>query len=197
MGNAENEVQRLAEFLLENYAREIGAATSESAVDVAIRLLGPALHASAPAGMRCADCSIDQEPCPACYTAAWTKRHVNVRFVRDEIPIREIARVCHEVNRTLTAYAEDVPMQPPWEACDSDMKESTIHGVVHALSHPNASPEEQHDVWMRERQQAGWVFGPTKDVEKKTHPAIRPYNELSKETRLKDAVFQAIVAAFR
>jgi hypothetical protein len=37
-----------------------------------------ALHASAPEGMKCADCQIDGEPCPACYSAWWRKRNPNV-----------------------------------------------------------------------------------------------------------------------
>jgi hypothetical protein len=48
---------------------------------------------------------------------------------------------------------------------------------------------------MKERLAAGWVYGPVKDPEQKTHPALRPYDELSRETRLKDAVFRAIVRA--
>jgi hypothetical protein len=38
----------------------------------------PALHAITPEGYRCADCSIDQEPCPACYSAWWRARNPNV-----------------------------------------------------------------------------------------------------------------------
>lgn len=34
-----------------------------------------AAHISAPAGHRCADCTIDQEPCPACYRKWWQRRH--------------------------------------------------------------------------------------------------------------------------
>lgn len=40
-----------------------------------------ALHASAPEGMKCADCTMGKEPCPACYTAFWKKRHPNTVFV--------------------------------------------------------------------------------------------------------------------
>jgi hypothetical protein len=36
------------------------------------------LHASAPVEYKCADCSIDIEPCPTCYSAWWQKRHPNV-----------------------------------------------------------------------------------------------------------------------
>jgi hypothetical protein len=38
------------------------------------------LHASAPTGHKCADCTMDGEPCPICYAAWWEKRHPNVRF---------------------------------------------------------------------------------------------------------------------
>ncbi|HQR18031.1 MAG TPA: hypothetical protein PK948_06655 [Gemmatimonadales bacterium] len=34
-----------------------------------------ALHASAPPGLKCADCTIDREPCPSCYISAWRERH--------------------------------------------------------------------------------------------------------------------------
>jgi len=40
-----------------------------------------ALHASAPKGYKCADCTMDQEPCPTCYTVWWQKRHPNVKQV--------------------------------------------------------------------------------------------------------------------
>lgn len=37
-----------------------------------------AMHASAPTGYKCGDCTIDNEPCPTCYESAWRKRHPNV-----------------------------------------------------------------------------------------------------------------------
>ncbi len=41
------------------------------------------LHASAPAGMGCADCAIDGEACPDCYSAWWSGRHPNVELNDD------------------------------------------------------------------------------------------------------------------
>lgn len=40
-----------------------------------------ACHASAPVGYKCSDCTIDQEPCPACYKAWWQKRHPSTHEV--------------------------------------------------------------------------------------------------------------------
>lgn len=42
------------------------------------------LHASAPAGMKCADCTMDEEPCPLCYEAWWQKRHPHTYQMKAE-----------------------------------------------------------------------------------------------------------------
>lgn len=49
------------------------------AIFAPLKTEGP-LHASAPDGHKCADCTIDGEACPDCYSAWWKKRHPNVVF---------------------------------------------------------------------------------------------------------------------
>ena len=39
------------------------------------------LHASAPAGMKCADCTMDGEACPDCYAAWWRRRHPHTHVI--------------------------------------------------------------------------------------------------------------------
>jgi hypothetical protein len=51
----------------------------------------PFLHASAPAGMKCADCRMNGEPCPICYTAGWKVEHPHDRHIHQngpEAPLR-------------------------------------------------------------------------------------------------------------
>jgi len=43
--------------------------------------LNKAMHVSAPKGHKCADCSIDEEPCPTCYAAWWTAKHPNTTLI--------------------------------------------------------------------------------------------------------------------
>jgi len=88
-------------------------------------------------------------------------------------------------------------VQPPWAECDDDMRRSCINGVVLVGSNPQLTAEELHEAWMKERLEAGWTFGWTKDPEKKLHPSLRPYAMLPASVRLKDDVFRAIVGAFR
>ena len=39
--------------------------------------------------------------------------------------------------------------------------------------------ESNHDIWARQRLKDGWRFGPNRDDNAKTHPDLKPYNELS------------------
>ena len=51
-----------------------------------------------------------------------------------------------------------------------------------------------HAAWMREREAAGWKFGPKRDDAKKEHPCLVPYDELSEEEKGYDyATAEAVV----
>jgi hypothetical protein len=106
-----------------------------------------------------------------------------------------IAYVAHNINR---AYCEAIgdPVPPHWEDADRSIKESAIHGVLFTLRY-NATPEMQHDAWMKTRIEQGWKYGPVKDEEKKEHPNLVPYGELSQAARVKDYLFQATVNSLR
>jgi hypothetical protein len=41
----------------------------------------------------------------------------------------------------------------------------------------------EHDDWVKERTLSGWVYGETKDAEKKISPYLVPYEELSEEIK--------------
>lgn len=108
--------------------------------------------------------------------------------------IGNIAHVIHEANRVLqTLTGEEV--NPPWDDAPEWMQESTIAGVVAALK--GFTPEQLHNNWAEERVRAGWVWGPVKNAETKTHPCLVPYEDLPENQRVKDRVFHAIVAAMR
>jgi hypothetical protein len=40
-----------------------------------------------------------------------------------------------------------------------------------------------HNQWMKGRLEASWKYGPKRDDEKKEHPSIVPYEELSEEEK--------------
>jgi hypothetical protein len=106
--------------------------------------------------------------------------------------IELIAEVCHENNR---AYCEAMydHSQLPWNETPEWQKRSARQGVAFHL-HGEYGPEALHENWATEKLLDGWVYGPVKDVNKKTHPCLVPYNELPSEQRAKDHLFVNMVS---
>jgi hypothetical protein len=117
--------------------------------------------------------------------------HKNVPTIKG---LEIIASVCHEANRALCEAYGDTS-QVSWEDAPDWQKQSAIEGVKFFLTHPNAKPGDQHDQWMEYKLTEGWKYGPVKDSEKKEHPCIVPFNELSALDQYKDKLFIAICRA--
>lgn len=118
-------------------------------------------------------------------------------LIVNEVPlelseISTMARICHEVNR---AYCESLGdfSQLPWEKAPVWQSQSCFNGVLHHLANPNTSPEESHEVWLKEKLAAGWKYGPLKDATKREHPCCVPYAELKESDKAKDFIFRACV----
>ena len=108
--------------------------------------------------------------------------------------VEKIAVVCHQANKALCAAFGDMS-QVDWAAAPQWQRDSAINGVKFCIENPDAPPSANHDSWMAEKINAGWVFGPTKDADAKTHPCIVAYDLLPSEQKAKDYIFKAIVAA--
>ena len=106
----------------------------------------------------------------------------------------QIARVCHEVNRAFCQSIGD-HSQPTWEDAPDWQKQSAINGVQFTIAHPEAKPSDSHESWLAEKREAGWKYGPVKDPDNREHPCFVPYDELPREQRSKDYLFQAVVRA--
>lgn len=107
-----------------------------------------------------------------------------------------IAKVCHEANLVICQYNGD-NSQKSWNQAAPWQRESAIKGVEFRINNPDATPEDQHNAWMEDKINAGWVFGPEKDEVAKTHHCLVPYNELPEFQRTKDHLFQGIVDSLK
>jgi hypothetical protein len=108
----------------------------------------------------------------------------------------QIAKVAHELNRAYCLSLGD-DSQPTWEEAPEWQKTSAINGVIFHLGHPEATPENSHESWLKQKKEEGWSYGPTKDVEKKEHPCFVPYSELPVEQKAKDYIFRQTVHSLR
>lgn len=107
-----------------------------------------------------------------------------------------IAAVCHEANKEWCAVHND-NSQKTWIEAEEWQRESAINGVLFRLDNPNAGSDAQHNSWMKEKVDGGWVFGEEKNAELKTHPCIVPFEQLPEFQQKKDALFCAIVDALK
>ncbi len=107
----------------------------------------------------------------------------------------QVARVAHEVNRAYCESQGDTS-QPPWEDAPAWVIESAMAGV-HLHWDRDVGPEASHDAWMAHKRANGWIYGPIKDPEAKTHPCLLPFYELPKHQQAKDYIFRAVVHALR
>lgn len=107
---------------------------------------------------------------------------------------KDIARVCHEVNRSYCQALGDFS-QDPWVEAPDWQKDSAIKGVLYHMDHPEAGPEHSHEEWLKVKEADGWKYGPVKDPNKKEHPCFVPFTELPTDQKAKDFIFRAIVHA--
>ena len=105
-----------------------------------------------------------------------------------------IASVCHEVNRAYCAALGDFS-QVPWSQAPQWQRDSAMLGVELHLNNPTAGPQASHESWMAQKVADGWVYGPMKDVEAKTHYCIVPFDRLPREQQAKDFIFRGVVHA--
>lgn len=107
--------------------------------------------------------------------------------------LEQVARVCHEVNRAYCQALGD-NTQVSWEDAPEWQRVSARMGVdLHTMG--NFGPEASHISWMKQKIDAGWVYGPEKNAELKTHPCICSFDELPVAQQAKDFIFRAVVHA--
>ncbi len=106
--------------------------------------------------------------------------------------IEQVAKICHEANRALCETNGD-NSQKSWDEAEQWQRDSAINGVKFTLDNPDDGEDAQHNSWMKEKTDEGWVYGEVKDPTAKTHPCIVPYQQLPAEQQAKDYLFKGIV----
>lgn len=107
-----------------------------------------------------------------------------------------IAIACHQANKAWCECNDD-PSQKDWNEAEQWQRDSAVKGVEFRLNNPDGGHDAQHNSWMQEKINDGWIYGEIKDAEKKTHPCIVPFEQLSEFQRKKDSLFCAIVDSLK
>jgi hypothetical protein len=112
----------------------------------------------------------------------------------DDKALETAAMLAHEANRFYCVSIGDTT-QVPWSDAPQWQKDSAINGVKQIAQDPLTTAAQSHEGWLKEKREAGWVYGEVKDADKKTHHCMVPYEQLPAEQRTKDAIFGAVVRA--
>lgn len=110
------------------------------------------------------------------------------------LSLEDVARVCHEANRVYCAVVDDAS-QPAWSDAPEWQRESAIAGVTAILEGEVGSARQSHAGWLMRKTREGWVWGPVKDVERREHPCLTPWEKLPAYQRTKDVLFFAVATA--
>jgi hypothetical protein len=106
----------------------------------------------------------------------------------------QVARVIHAANAEMQAILGHDVISVPWFWEPLSVRRVTVNGVSQTRAH-DLTAEENHNVWLRQKLAQGWVHGPEKDPERKTHPAMLPWDQLEPENRDQAELFTAVVRA--
>lgn len=106
-----------------------------------------------------------------------------------------IASIAHSVNR---AYCQSLGdnSQPTWADAPAWQRNSAVAGVRTHLSN-DLTPAQAHEVWMKDKESAGWTYGSEKNTDLKTHNCMIPFEQLPVELQIKDALFKSVVDGFK
>lgn len=100
------------------------------------------------------------------------------------------AMLAHEANRVYCISLGDTS-QLHWEDAPEWQRQSAREGVQGVLA--GNSPEQSHEAWKAAKMRDGWLWGITKDPERKYHPCIVPYQALPESQKRKDQIFVQVV----
>lgn len=96
--------------------------------------------------------------------------------------VRYLGWICYQMGANLPLH--DVKD----ESFDisSDRLNSLCAGTEALLINLDITPEENHNIWMQYKANSGYVYGDTLDVERKTHPSMVPFEQLTDVEKHKD-----------
>ncbi len=106
----------------------------------------------------------------------------------------QIARLTYEADRAIRARMgqtlpewgkHEASLKGEWRSKVASLRCKDVRAII--------TPRVRHETWVKDMFEAGWVQGQKIDHDKKTHPAICPYDNLPEEVHLLDDVFVALV----
>lgn len=76
-----------------------------------------------------------------------------------------------------------------WNINPTDWQIESLMDAVEAFEkNPDITPQDNHINWCKHKFAHGWKWGKIKDVKKKIHPCLKPFNKLPRVEQMKDVM---------
>lgn len=105
----------------------------------------------------------------------------------------QVAQVVHEATRALQYVQADPSPAEPWFTLSDEAQKSAVEGVRRIRG--GVGLAEHHDAWVGYMRARGWRWGPEKDRDRKTHPDLMDWAQMTERQRDKARLFQMVVTA--
>lgn len=110
--------------------------------------------------------------------------------------IDKIACVAYTAIRTWCIRTKQ-EVSPEWTDLPDDYADHIKIVVARAFADMKTpSAKQLHERCLKDGKTAGWGYGAQVDREKKLHPDILPWEQMTMDQRMKDHIFSAVIRAF-
>jgi hypothetical protein len=100
------------------------------------------------------------------------------------------AKFVYEAARVEAEASNRRIVPEPWMDREAPFREQFVKTIERICADGyETTPEREHDSWWRAYEAMGWKYGPVRDRERKEHPDMVPYNDLTIDERDKDEIF--------
>jgi len=108
--------------------------------------------------------------------------------------MEKIAKIIYEAARMEARWSKRSIVSEKWEKRDEKFRKQMIEVVKkYLLMKKLPTPKEAHNSWVKAYLKMGWKYGEKRDVKKKMHPDLVPFDKLPKDEKDKDAIFLALI----
>ena len=101
---------------------------------------------------------------------------------------KSLVVIAHEINRQICLLNGEAA--PRYTEMPKEIIASMEEAICNLEEGRNLG--DSHRAWVKAREEQGWTYGETKDMEKKTSPCLVPFEALGYEQQVKDCIFVGI-----
>jgi hypothetical protein len=100
----------------------------------------------------------------------------------------ELAKACFSivVNIRNLNNETEVDLNETFDTISEERQKLLYDNIEHILKNPNITAKQEHDVWVKLKEETGWVYGEKTDRKRKIHSCIVPFEDLNFYQKLKD-----------